>query len=301
MTDVIESASHKMLIMVCGAARSGTTMLDLMLGSSDAAFSTGEISRLFRPFRVHHKNPVCSCGEIDCAAWRGILDGDEPGFHARILQRPGVDYVVDSSKDLRWVLDSNVWGHQNGIPVKNVLIWKDPIDLSYSYWRRGLPIDFYRPAFITYYGRFLRLKLPFIAVNYKELVTQPEVTLRTLCSALEMTFDESQLEFWKKRHHHFFGSAGTRKQVGDKSASIKYNDNFPEEFLEQFEKEESARDNDVEFNSILGALPKHNIGQAGVDLQSKEFLTMRRPVWYYRHALKALWWKYFPQKKRVPE
>ena len=61
----------KKLLFVCGAARSGTTMLDLMLGNSDDAVSTGEIYAVYRPYRIHHRYPVCSCGDADCSAWSG--------------------------------------------------------------------------------------------------------------------------------------------------------------------------------------------------------------------------------------
>jgi hypothetical protein len=73
------------LIMVCGAARSGTTMLDFMLGNSGDAFSTGEIFGYFRPYRTHHFNPVCSCGDVDCKVWQGLADVPESRFLINLL------------------------------------------------------------------------------------------------------------------------------------------------------------------------------------------------------------------------
>ena len=128
--------------MVCGASRSGTTMLDLMLGNSDSEFSCGEIYALFRPYRTHHFNPDCCCGAKHCLVWNKLSKLNESEFHAAALAQTGIHHVVDSSKDLNWVLDSNRWASHQDIPVKNVLLWKQPIDLAYSHWKRGRPIDY---------------------------------------------------------------------------------------------------------------------------------------------------------------
>jgi len=287
------------LVMVCGAARSGTTMLDLMLGNSEDAMSTGEISRLFRPFRKHHKNPVCSCGEIDCPVWRDLTEGPESVFHENIfLKRPAIKFVVDSSKDLRWIFDSNIWADRANLPMVNVVLWKDPIDLSYSYWRRGENVDFYRKAFFTYYERFLDLKLPFVSLNYKQLVTDANGTLEALCNTLGIEYRESRVNFWEKRHHHFFGSSGTRNQIGSKGATLTYKTEYPDEFVKLFEREARWIESDRRFSRIVAELRAHDVIQ-GRPSETNGFLAVRRPLWYYRHTLKALWWKYFPLP--VPE
>jgi hypothetical protein len=287
------------LIMVCGAARSGTTMLDLMLGNSTDAISTGEISRLFRPFRKHHKNPVCSCGEADCPVWRGLTDGPESGSHENIFgKRPEINFVVDSSKDLRWIFDSNLWADRANLPLANVVIWKDPIDLSYSYWRRGESVDWYRKAFLTYYERFLDLKLPFVSVNYKQLVTDANGTLEALCNTLGIDYSDARVNFWEKRHHHFFGSTGTRSQIGNEGATLSYKTEYPDEFIKLFELESKWIETDKRFSRVVSELRAHDVSR-GLMADGKEFLTVRRPLWYYRHSLKALWWKYYPMP--VPE
>ena len=65
------------LIKICGAARSGTTMLDLMLGNASDAFSCGEVNARFRPWRSHHFNPECRCGQNPCQIWAEIADVPE--------------------------------------------------------------------------------------------------------------------------------------------------------------------------------------------------------------------------------
>jgi len=294
-------SSDAALIMVCGSARSGTTMLDLMLGNADDAVSTGEVFALFRPYMPHHLSPECSCGNPDCDFWAGLLDIPASQFHASILrQRPNAKMVVDSSKDLRWVVDSNVWARQQGLPVKNVVIWKNAKDLSYSYWRRGDSISMYRNQFLTYYGRLLDLGLPFVALNYQTLVDDTQSTLRELCLQLGLAYDDSRMEFWRKQHHHFFGSSGTKRQVGKSDSSIKKVTDFPDEFLRLFEDEQEWLESSAEFNLVVEQLRARDVSQHP-NLDEEANLSALRPIWYYRHMLKSAWWKIFPSQALIQD
>ena len=284
--------------MICGAPRSGTTMLDLMLGNSDEAFSTGEIYAYFRPFRKHHFNPVCCCGDPDCEVWRELLHVPESRFHANILAQTRYRYVVDSSKDLRWVLDSNIWAQEQGIDCHNVVIWKDPVDLAYSYWKRGQSISWYRKVFLLYYGRFLQLQLPFVSVNYNQLTTHPSAVLEKICGCLDMPFDVRKINFWEKRHHYFFGSAGTAKQVNKSSSQIQNEREFPQEFMDEYTAEVQWSESSSHFRRILNALTKNDISKRPND-QSLDINRLIKPFWYYRHALKSIWRRRFPESGKT--
>lgn len=288
------------LIMVCGAARSGTTMLDLMLGNADDAFSTGEIFAYFRPFREHHFAPKCSCGERDCGVWRGLLDVPESKFHANILQRPDYSVVVDSSKDLRWVYDSNMWTQQNNIECINVVLWKDPIDLAYSYWKRGYGVSYYRSAFLVYYERLIGLNLPFVSVNYNQLASDPVNVLKALCAGIGIDVNEGREKFWEKRHHYFFGSAGTAKQVDKGGSRVENTRDFPVEFSNEYQAEADWSVSNRRFQKVLEQLAAHNLDC--ISGQSVEPIGTRiKPLWYYRHILKSIWRKRFPEPWPVIE
>jgi hypothetical protein len=281
--------------MVCGAARSGTTMLDLMLGSAPGAFSTGEINRLFRPWRIHQLDPVCTCGDRNCPTWEGLKDIHAANFHAKLLSRPEISCVVDSSKELGWVLDSNVWAQANGIPVANVVIWKDPIDLSYSYWKRGSGVSGYRRHFLTYYERFLNLGLPFVALNYRQLVSDTDAALRELMKFIGMQYDDSCKKFWEKEHHHFFGSTGTLQQVMAGNSKIELKRDFPAEFVEAFAAESSWCEQDERYQKIAKQLEKYDISNS----PNLTPTTIRRPreFWYYSHLVKDRLRKIYPDRR----
>lgn len=70
----------KTLINILGAGRSGTTMLDLMLGNDNNSFSLGEVHAWFRPFRKHHFEIDCNCGNKNCNYWTEVKNLKEKLF-----------------------------------------------------------------------------------------------------------------------------------------------------------------------------------------------------------------------------
>jgi hypothetical protein len=56
----------KKLINIYGTARSGSTMLDLILGNDPKGFSLGEVANWFYPWRTHHFDIKCGCGIYPC-------------------------------------------------------------------------------------------------------------------------------------------------------------------------------------------------------------------------------------------
>lgn len=62
------------VIYIAGAGRSGSTLLDAILGEIDDAFSLGE-ARLLWKHLLRYEKPLCSCGEAidDCPFWKQVL------------------------------------------------------------------------------------------------------------------------------------------------------------------------------------------------------------------------------------
>src|SRR5450432_704887 len=64
------------ILYIGGYVRSGTTILDMLLGMNTAALAIGEVNLIFRQV-VKTAPPVkCSCGEIlsECPLWSKVLD-----------------------------------------------------------------------------------------------------------------------------------------------------------------------------------------------------------------------------------
>ena len=291
-------ASASRLVMIIGASHSGTTLLDLMLGNNPATFSCGEVYAYFRPWRKHHYHAKCGCGSDPCPVWDRLMAVPENEFHAEATRLPGIDHVVDSSKDLAWVLNSSEWAARSGIQVRHVVIWKEPIQLAYSHWKRKLPMSSFRYAFLTYYGRFLQLGLPFVSVNFDTLVSNPADTVRKLCELTGLPWREGQEKFWEKEHHQLFGAASTGEQASAGKSEIKTRKVYPDEFLAEYEPMLRNLVKDPYFMQTIGALEYMNIKRDFLpDLaEAQTDKSVARPFWYYKHAIKRVLFRRFPKQ-----
>jgi len=63
----------KKLIFISGSGKSGSTLLDIIIGSQLNSFSIGELHNLFRPGLI--ENEYCTCGKIvnDCELWNEVI------------------------------------------------------------------------------------------------------------------------------------------------------------------------------------------------------------------------------------
>ena len=60
--------NNKKIIYIMGAGRSGTTLLDIVLGNQNTMFSCGEINR----FAIRNGNPPLVKDQIKLKFWRKI-------------------------------------------------------------------------------------------------------------------------------------------------------------------------------------------------------------------------------------
>lgn len=285
------------LVMIIGASHSGTTLLDLMLGNHPETFSCGEVYAYFRPWRKHHYYAKCGCGKDPCPVWDKLMAVPEDGFHQAAASLPGINHVVDSSKDLSWVLKSSEWARRSGMHVRHVVIWKEPIQLAYSHWKRKQPLNSFRHDFLVYYGRFLKLGLPFVSVNFDTLVSNPAETIRKLCELVGLPWREGQEEFWNKEHHQLFGAASTGQQASAGNSRIETRKDYPEQFLSKYEPLLSDLANNSRFLEIIAALEEKEIGKDSVPSFTGR-ANPPKPLWYYMHAIKRVFFRRFPKEYR---
>jgi len=286
------------LVHVYGTDRSGSTMLDLILGNGPDAFSCGEVSAWFRPYRKHHLRIDCLCGQDPCPVWEKIKDIPERFFHAAVAKELNVKFMIDSSKDICWLVDAQKWASSQGLRTVNLMIWKDPVDLAYSYWKRGRQIEGARRAFVKCYGWALRLELPFLSIRYDELVRDPSGSVERLCQALGMPYFEGKSRFWEKKHHHLFGSGGIRTQAEDKDSRIEKSKAYPAEFEKQRSSIEKRLAGDRNVQRIILALRRADVlrrDEAGIP--ETDFIRPRRmPLWYYRKMVIRSLRRYLPER-----
>ena len=161
------------VLYVIGKGRSGSTLLDRMLGELDGYISTGELWKIWK--RGVLEGEPCGCGEtlVDCEFWRPILGNalqthvasdledlraegmqwrqlprllmgqPSPAYkeaakhfsalYQRIASQTGAKVIVDSSK---WPLHPGLWGHIDEVEPYAVLLLRHPYAVAHSWQRR---------------------------------------------------------------------------------------------------------------------------------------------------------------------
>lgn len=285
------------LINVLGTSYSGTTMLDLMLGNGPDAFSCGEVHALFRPFRTSHRQLAGLLrGDDPSSPWARIGPVDEALFHVRVAEALGVEVVVDSSKDLVWLVDSHRWAARSGLRVANVVIWKYPVELAHSYHKRDLSFEESRHHFLTYHQRLLSTGVPLTTVRWRDLAASPASTLRALCELLGVPWREGRERFWEAEATHLFGNAGTRAQADAGASTFRAPSAPPREVLEPFARFSAASRYEEAAKPIIDRLLEFDILQ-GKPSQPALPVVPRKGTWYYRQSMARAWRKAVPEKR----
>lgn len=210
----------KTIVNVLGLQRSGTTMLHLMLGSGPDAIACGEIGGWFRVAR--HRS------QAEPPERFSPLQNVSPDqFHLAALEHFGVDFIIDSTKAFEWTLDVNRWAEQQELRVFNILIWKEPTDQVYSFWKRGgSEKSLWR--YNWYHRRLMRAGIDFFTVSYSELVDNPSAKLQEICRAIGMSYFEGKERFWEESHAFAGSSQGVRNQVQRGNSRIQKEPKPPE-------------------------------------------------------------------------
>lgn len=208
----------KTLVLVAGVSRSGSTIVDLILGNRPDSFSLGEIYAWYRPFRSHHLDPVCACGEPlrSCPVWSEVGKPPPRHLHRDVAERLGADFVVDSSKNLGWIRDAHRWALSDGLQVQILMPWRGCKMIAHSYWKRDVPR--WLENLEGYFQRLTSLDLPWQSVRFVDLVDDPASALVSFYDEAGSSFLPDQSSFWKGEFHALFGSGGTRSQVGRESS-----------------------------------------------------------------------------------
>ena len=285
----------KKLINIYGTARCGSTMLDLILGNDPKGFSLGEVVNWFQPWRTHHFDIKCGCGVYPCPVWEKIKNIKEKNFHEKAFEILDVDFLIDSSKNLPWIIDNNMRGYKsNTYNTLNILLYKNPVSLYYSHWKRG---DKKITALFNAYNDYLfffKSNLHYVSVDYDSLISEPDETLKKLCNIIGIPYFDGKTFFWKKTHHHLFGSFGTRKQLFQSDSSI-YREDYSDDFIKLIPEIEKKIDSNKKLLSTLERLYFANIEKIEKYPSSFKKLSIRKDRnFYYKSKIKRYFKRFYP-------
>ncbi len=219
------SMNQKQVIFIGGSSYSGSTMLDMMLANGQDGFSVGEVHALFHPYRPHHFNPNCGCGEPECDFWIKVREAGEDKLYETIFKLlPNISYIVDSSKNPWWITAQTHYLSKQSIQFFNILIWKNPANFAYSMLKRNR--KGWKKAWVNYHRLYFTLIEQYIAIAYQDIVQSPSSTLKNLCEKVEIDYFPEKELFWKKRHHTIFGNDSAKIHLTDNTISTAYKKNM---------------------------------------------------------------------------
>lgn len=218
MVRLMDDSRSKKVIFIGGTSFSGSTFLDMILANDPKGFSCGEVYALYNPYRPHHINPKCGCGNSDCQIWNYILaKGDELFYETIFNLFPSVNFIVDSSKDPFWILKQSKRLFENGALVKNVLIWKTPLEAAASFKKRDRLAHWER-GWVNYHRLYFTMIDKFISLKYKDLASKNYSAFRKLCNYLGIDYFEEKYHYWTKVHHTLFGNTSAKVHLYSKDS-----------------------------------------------------------------------------------
>ncbi|MGY6529452.1 MAG: sulfotransferase [Cyanobacterium sp.] len=243
---------RKKVVFILGIGRSGSTMLDLILGSNENAFSLGEISKL--PQMLAKGNTqIASCTES--TFWQDNFSKKEleqlalgmsghrlkPYFplkaerfvrelfgidqifnnYSLLFEKIKKDVLIDSSKYVSWInnqLSSKEFKTNKIQPILIYLV-RDGRAVVNSYLRAypNNTIENRSKIWLkqsqTNIDFYQSFKGTKKLIRYEELASNPQQCISNVCSLLGLAYSDEMLQFFKHEHHHIAGSRGTNAQI----------------------------------------------------------------------------------------
>lgn len=231
------------VIYIVGTGHSGSTLLDLILGSHTRIESVGELVTFNDYFAaggpLAHARRGCTCGRHveHCPYWervRGSLGADfgrgthlpmrdGEGFAARntallgaILAASGKSMVCDSSKDVRRLASLL---RSDRFDCRVIHLVRDGRAVAYSYERLAragtpdpVPWDCYDSALRGWAELNERIvgeltgRADVLRVRYEDLAADPGTEMVRVLDWLGLPFEPDQLCFWQFTHHNLCGN-----------------------------------------------------------------------------------------------
>lgn len=217
------------VIYIAGSSHSGSTLLDLLLGSHSAVESVGEAKKIPELLsRVKQgDSPLCTCQTelMRCPLWGGILSRDvgdlkhdaaaNASLFRLILERQGKSVIVDSSKTLGRALLFARSGLFSPILVHLV---RDSRAVVFSSKRKRLQYRSrgHRTIEIARGWQKLNTRIPrrivgktpwpLLRVRYEDLTANPRSVLEKILGAAGLAWEEQAIRFREHVHHNVEGN-----------------------------------------------------------------------------------------------
>jgi hypothetical protein len=201
-----QPASPITVVNVISTSYSGSTWVNLLLGSHSQAFSVGEIKSILKVGK-----PVCTVHGESCPLWSGFEHPSSQNVFVQLAQRSG--------KNLLIVNNSRKFLSQEDHPQirrKFIHLMRDGRAVTASFMRKFPEMGAWKAARTWAHDvrrnqRLIRRQpaQDTLLVIYEKLKADPEPNLREICTFLGLSYEPAMVNFWEHAHHFLGGNRGT--------------------------------------------------------------------------------------------
>lgn len=276
-----KSLSQITVAFILGDGYSGSTLLDLLLGSHTQMAGMGEIdAEAFDVFLEQNQLCTCLMHAGECHFWNKVLrrlqedtgtspfrlgsDGDVSETVTRqtlellraIKEVSGADVLIDSSKKFE---RAYTLAKSDAIMPKVIHLVRDGRAVAYSYTKRGKP---FREAVLQWLTVNDQINSwlasdeapEHMRVDYERLCAQPEEVVREVCDFLEVEWEPQMMSYGRKVHHNVRGNT-MRFRIKNSTIALDetWKEKLSEDELRLFE-ELSASSEMVGTHSFVGVI-----------------------------------------------
>lgn len=218
------------VVFVAGLSHTGTTLLDVCLGSKDNNIkSCGELHWL----QIHYTDFKWVKNSKNNRRWPNYKDVQydieekNRNVYKSIRDNFDVNTIIDSSKFPQWYKYQlkNIYPDKE-LSVKFVVIFKSPYEMAYSMWKRNKTVNMWTNDFIFWYEWYMEMFHNALYISYYDLANKPAKTIKTVCNHIGIPYKEGKERFWEDDKPHLVaGCSGVMShffpQNSDKYKDIK--------------------------------------------------------------------------------
>ncbi len=218
----------KKIVYIAGLGHSGSTILDMALGSHPNMIGLGEIYAVFNSKNYNNlfENSTCSCGEKgkDCSFWKNARDLSESNTSSEEKYLQLIELFSEKYGDEMILVDSS----KNSYPYLKLLDKKFDLRIiyltrDYRSWSYSRFSRVKNPLFYLFMRWFLenkkllhvlnRNKFNTFKVGYEELALFPEFVLEKISKYIDVPFSDLMLSPANTKSHIINGNIARADKV----------------------------------------------------------------------------------------
>jgi len=219
-TQIHKESKRQKVIYIAGLGHSGSTLLDMSLGTLPGVTGLGELKTIMDDrTRDNHFSSFCSCGKTatQCEVWSKV-----PDLFSRISSRAGrIEAIQNHLEKLYGRQMVLVDASKNSYPylgelqrthaLKVIFLTRDIRSWSYSrHIGTGKPVVYYALRWVLenlkLRSRIRKMSIEPMWVGYEELSLYPEYLLPKIAEFCGLTYDAIMLEPEKTKSHIISGN-----------------------------------------------------------------------------------------------